>query len=104
MVYAWGRSHEHPGFPIGPMFVCHDPHWHDFGMRPLHFLCSQNAGDSGGASTPPRRGFISLGWQAPYGTAGSFRVRAMTGHEGGVASMTAHPRRVEGLPWLALSG
>lgn len=65
----------------------------------------QNASDSGSASTPPRRGFISLGWQAPYGaSAASFKGKVLSGHTGGVVAMTAHPRRVDGQPWLALSG
>ncbi|CAM9215574.1 unnamed protein product [Scytosiphon promiscuus] len=64
----------------------------------------QNGGDTASSTTPPRRGFISLGWQAPPANAGAFRAKVLAGHQGPITAVSAHPRRVEGKPWLAVSG
>ncbi|CAN0205111.1 unnamed protein product, partial [Ectocarpus sp. 12 AP-2014] len=63
----------------------------------------QNVSDSAGSITPPRRGFISLGWQAPA-NAGTFKAKVLAGHQGPITAASAHPRRVDGKPWLAVSG
>eukprot|EP00752_Nemacystus_decipiens_P001367 g1356.t1 len=63
----------------------------------------QNGGDNASSTTPPRRGFISLGWQAPANT-GTFKSRVLAGHQGPITCVSSHPRRVDGKPWLAVSG
>eukprot|EP00903_Cladosiphon_okamuranus_P012628 g11814.t1 len=63
----------------------------------------QNGGDNASSTTPPRRGFISLGWQAPA-NAGAFKSKVLAGHQGPITCVSSHPRRVDGKPWLAVSG
>lgn len=63
----------------------------------------KNGGDKASSTTPPRRGFISLGWQAPA-NAGAFKSKVLAGHQGPITCASSHPRRVDGKPWLAVSG
>lgn len=83
-----------------PPFPCPSARWAVTSNR----LFSQNGGDNASSTTPPRRGFISLGWQAPPPNASAFKAKVLAGHQGPITAVSAHPRRVEGKPWLAVSG